>query len=101
VAFTDEDHDYPGWKDLAEELRQALHLLHFDVPQCLPGEPEACGGNFAEHALSYLAALRARVDNEIEHLGESAQSHVRMIYASTLDELRQDSPCRDHPPVQP
>lgn len=60
--------DYPQWKPLAERTREALGLLGYKVPACLPGEPEACGGNFAEHAAAYLAALKAVIEVRIGHV---------------------------------
>lgn len=99
MTFTDED--YPKWKEIAEATRRALHDLHHEVPQCLPGEPEACGGSFAHHTLANLATLRARVDYEIEHLGEKAQPTVHQIYSNVLEMLHGESGCGipDHQPV--
>ena len=81
------------WKPLAESTRQALSLLNYEVPACLPGEPEACGGSFASHTLAHLAALRAVVEHRIAHLGEGSQPMVEDIYASTLATLRAGDPC--------
>ncbi len=99
MIFTEED--YPAWKTVAEDARRALTALHHEVPQCLPGEPAACGGTFAEHTASYLATLRARVDFEIEHLGQAAQPIVQMVYRHMITEIRGREGCGDpeHQPV--
>ncbi len=99
MIFTEED--YPSWKTIAEDARQALIVLHHDVPQCLPGEPGACGGTFAEHTIAYLATLRARVDFEIEHLGQAAQPAIQVIYRNMITEIRAREDCGDpeHQPV--
>ncbi|HEV8653307.1 MAG TPA: hypothetical protein VG276_28910 [Actinomycetes bacterium] len=85
--------DYAAWKPLAEATRQALDLLGYGTPRCLPGEPEACGGNFAEHALGHLAALKAVVEHRIAHLGEGSGPMVEQVYAATLATLRRTDPC--------
>ena len=84
---------YPKWKPLAERSREAFALLGWTIPPCLPGEPEACGGDFAQHTLGNLAALKAVVEDRIAHLGEGSAPMVEEIYASTLAELRAEPPC--------
>jgi hypothetical protein len=94
--------DYPKWQPVAQSTRQALGLLGYGVPDCLPGEPQACGGNFAEHAMGNLAALRALVDHRIAHLGADAQPLVDSIYGDILKQLAAAEPCGgDHPDAQP
>ncbi len=93
MAWQRPDDIYPAWKPLANRTREALELLNFGMPRCLPGEPEACGGNFAEHALGHLAALKAVVEYHIGHLGEGSAPMVEEIYTNTLAILHTESPC--------
>lgn len=88
-----DEQDYPGWQPLAVDTRQALILLRYGVPECLPGEPGACGGNFAEHTLANLGALRAVVEHHIRHLGADAMPLIEQIYARTRDQLAAEPPC--------
>ena len=87
------DDDRPKWKPIAERTREALGLLGWEVPACLPGEPLACGGDFAEHTLGHLAALKAVVEDRIAHLGDGSAPMVEEIYTSTLATLRTEPPC--------
>jgi hypothetical protein len=81
------------WQPLAVSTRQALRLLGWDGPDCLPDEPEACGGGYAEHAAAHLAALRAVVEHRIGHLGADAGPLVEQVYASTAATLRAGIAC--------
>jgi hypothetical protein len=90
------DQDYQKWQPVAECTREALGLLGYGIPDCLPGEPEACGGNFAEHAMAHLAALRAVVDHRISHLGTDAQPLVAQIYTETLNRMEAEESCGEH-----
>jgi hypothetical protein len=86
--------DYAAWKPLAERTREALELLGYGVPRCLPGEPEACGGDYAHHSLAHLAALKAVVEQRITHLGNSSAPLVEEICAKVSAELSADDfPC--------
>lgn len=74
-----------AWKELAADSRQALTLLGWPItPKCLPGEPEACGATFAEHAWANLHALRAVADHHLTHVPVtprlSAQAALSIIY---------------------
>jgi hypothetical protein len=84
------------WRALAERTRGALELLDYGVPRCLPGEPEACGGDDAHHALANLAALRAVVDYKIAHLGDGSAPMVEAIRARVAAELEVDGDCDTH-----
>jgi hypothetical protein len=83
----------PTWAPLATSTRQALRLLGWDGPDCLPGEPEACGGSYAEHAAAHLAALRAVVEHRITHLGAWSDPLVSEVYGETMATLRAEGPC--------
>lgn len=82
-----------NWKPLAERTRQALDLLGYSVPRCLPGEPDACGGDFAHHSLAHLAALRAVVEHRIAHLGNGSAALVEEIRTRVSAELATHDPC--------
>lgn len=58
-----------SWADLARASREALAQLgYFIGPQCLPGEPDECGGSFAQHTAAHLAGLKAVADHHLAHL---------------------------------
>lgn len=57
-----------AWTRYAHTLRAALTLLGVSVPLCMPEEPHACGRDAATHALSYVAALYALAEHELDHL---------------------------------
>jgi hypothetical protein len=82
-----------GWRALAVDTRAALELLGYGVPRCLPGEPEACGGDDAEHALAHLAALAAVVDFRLGHLGPGSEPLVAMIRGRVAAELEAGGDC--------
>lgn len=83
----DSGSDYAAWKPLAEHTREALELLGYGVPRCLPDEPDACGGDYAHHTLGHLAALKAVVDHHLAHLGEGSAPLVADIYAQVATGL--------------
>jgi hypothetical protein len=59
-----------AWRPLAEGTRAALANLGYVItPLCLPGEPEACGGSWAQHAAAHLAVLQAVTAHHFDHLG--------------------------------
>lgn len=63
MTSTDQD-----WAALAHASGQALSLLGYPVPPCLPDDTEPCGGNFATHLAANLAALSAVIDHHLAHL---------------------------------
>jgi hypothetical protein len=80
-----------SWRPVAERTRLALQYLNFSIEgACLPGEADACGGTFAQHAMAHLATLRAVVDDQISHLGTAAGPHVETIYQETRRKLSAD-----------
>jgi hypothetical protein len=60
-----------AWKEAAENSREALSLMGYHVgARCLPGEPDQCGGTYAEHAMAQMVTLKAICDHELDqHLG--------------------------------
>jgi hypothetical protein len=76
-----------NWAPLARSSREALRQLGYGIgPQCLPGEPDACGGTFAEHVMAQLATLNAVADHHLEHLRPPADA-VAEIYQNIRHEL--------------
>jgi hypothetical protein len=70
---------HEAWEELAVSSRSALRLLGYGGPACLPGEPDACGGTFYEHAVAHLGALRAIVDHHLTHVNPSARSLIAAV----------------------
>lgn len=81
------------WAGMARATRAALHQLGWGTPYCLPDEPEACGGSYAEHTAAHLAALKAVADHHLAHLAPRAQL-VDEIYLRTGAELHGRSDCQ-------
>jgi hypothetical protein len=85
----------PTWAEVARGARDALHNLGYPVRLgCLPGEAAPCGGNDAEHVASYLAAIKAIADHQLEHLGPAADPLASTVYRATLLELGNHAPPR-------
>lgn len=59
---------HTSWQKYAEHLRNILELCGVGCGQCLPGEPEECGHSYADHCVSYLAALQAKAEDGLEHM---------------------------------
>lgn len=49
------------WASGASNVRVALEALGVEVPECLPGEAQACGGSAALHYATYMGLLAAQV----------------------------------------
>jgi hypothetical protein len=75
------------WKEVAEASRGALELLGYRVPRCLPGEPEACGGNYSEHAVAHLTAIKAVADHQLDQHLRPPEWLPGEVYAHTTEEL--------------
>jgi hypothetical protein len=77
-----------NWADLARASRDALGLLGYGIsPRCLPDEPGACGGTFAQHVMAHLATLMAVAEHHLSHLGAPAEQ-VAEIYERAVAELQ-------------
>lgn len=77
-----------AWAALARGSREALRQLGYMItPQCLPGEPDECGGTFAQHAMAQLATLKAVADHHLMHLGPAWTELHSEIYRDTRAEL--------------
>lgn len=63
-----DDLDGEQWRRLAMDTRTVLDLLGYDLPSCLPGEDQACGHSFQEHAAANLGALRVVANEQIVRL---------------------------------
>jgi hypothetical protein len=58
-----------SWAQVARDTRDALALLGRPIEdRCLPDEASPCGGDFAEHALAHLLAIKAVCDHQLAHL---------------------------------
>lgn len=90
----------PAWRELALDLRAALHHAGVYVEPCGPGEPQDCGGTFAHHCYSYMAALQAKAESGLRHLHhgdpagiELAQhqlEHWRAVFAAEDEHTEED-----------
>lgn len=79
--------DDESWAPVARSTREALALLGIRITaRCLPGEPEHCGGSYAQHAAAHLASIRAVVDHQLQHLG-APELMVTKIYDKIAAEL--------------
>lgn len=77
-----------AWAELAQGSREALRQLGYTItPQCLPGEPDECGGTFAQHAMAHLATLKAVADHHLMHLGPDWTELHGEIYWDVRAEL--------------
>jgi hypothetical protein len=56
------------WAQVARNARQALTLLGYPVPECMPDEPDAYGGSVIEHAASYFTAIVVIADHQLTHV---------------------------------
>lgn len=80
--------DDSTWAPLAHSTREALALLGYDIlPRCLPDEPAACGGTFAQHTAAHLATMRAVVEHHVTHLGPSWRPMLEEIQATAAEEV--------------
>ncbi|MFC1428513.1 hypothetical protein ACEZCY_35665 [Streptacidiphilus sp. N1-12] len=57
-----------AWQEYAVDLRALLGQAGVATPNCLPGEPDDCGADFAHHCMGYLAALKAKADHALTHM---------------------------------
>jgi hypothetical protein len=75
------------WTEVARASREALALLGYSIsPRCLPDEPEACGGTWAQHAIAHFATIRAIADHQLAH-GDPAGMMAWEIYTHAQEEL--------------
>lgn len=77
-----------SWRELALRWRETLAELGAPMSECLPGEDDDCGQSFAQHALSYAAALQARGEYLIHHITHGDPSSD--TYAQTLVQYWRD-----------
>jgi hypothetical protein len=76
-----------AWAGVALGSRQALEHLGWNIlPRCLPGEPEACGGSFCQHAAAHLATLQAVVERHMSHLGPEYKAMTAEVYVHAVEE---------------
>lgn len=77
------------WESLAVATRDALRLLGYDGPDCLPGEPGACGGTFYQHVAAHLGALSAVVDHHLAHVHADGRDMAADVAAKTWTDLEE------------
>lgn len=79
------------WADEARRVRQAVELLGWPLlPHCLPDEPDACGGGFAQHAASYYLVLCVIADHQLHQHICMPHDQQERIYADAHDSLLAD-----------
>ena len=84
-----------AWAEVARNSREALALLGYSIgPRCLPDEPDACGGTWAQHAAAQLGVLKAVADHQLAHLGGPYVEISGQRYWIAREELT------DHPGCQ-
>lgn len=79
-----------NWADLARSSRAALALLGYRLDsECLPGEPDRCGGSFAAHAAAFLVSIRAVANHHLDHVngvrGSTFESSIEREVKRTLE----------------
>lgn len=57
-----------AWRRYALDLREVAAKFGIGQPPCMPDEAEACGADYAQHAMNFLAAIQARAENGLWHL---------------------------------
>ena len=71
------------WEPLARSSRDALALLGYTITvRCLPGEPDACGGTFAQHAAAHFGTMQAVIEHHLGHFGDDPK------WAAMVDDVR-------------
>lgn len=74
-----------AWMPIAIAFREALKQVRpGEYPQCLPGEPDSCGGDAAGHVMATAALLAAIGLHHAEHAGP----HRVTEFWNLLDEHR-------------
>lgn len=77
-----------SWKEVAEKSRECLALMGYPIAsKCLPGEPDSCGGSYAQHAMAHMASLKAVCDHQIAHLGMPISAISSAVYDRTAEQL--------------
>lgn len=81
------------WEVAATGSREALACLGYRIgPRCLPGEPDDCGGTYAEHAGAHLCALIAVAEHQLQHHLRWPDDGARRMVEDVAVEL--DAACR-------
>jgi hypothetical protein len=80
--------DDDSWAPIARSTREALSLIGYDItPRCMPDEPQACGGTFAQHTAAHLATMRAIIEHHVSHLGPAWRPLLEDIEANAAEEV--------------
>ncbi|MFD5415237.1 hypothetical protein [Streptomyces nojiriensis] len=85
-----------AWKHYAEYLRSLLEECGQSVRPCLPGEKDDCGDDYAQHSLSYLAAIKAKADVGLWHVhhGQPDGEHMaNQLYEKFRKRFEEEERC--------
>lgn len=81
------------WMHTAIATRDALEAMGYVIMlKCLPGEPDFCGANFAEHTAEHLAAIKAVADHQLGHMRPPI-GLVETTYQAVTYDLRSHFGC--------
>lgn len=75
-----------SWRTATEQRRDALESLGIEMPRCLSGEPEDCGGGDLEHFSAYTATLMAQTQWDMHVMeracpGQGTGEHIAELFA--------------------
>lgn len=78
-----------SWRLAAEQRRSALRMLGLEMPDCLEGEVDDCGGSDIEHFIAYTATLMAQAQWDmfaVAHAcpGQGADVHLAEVFAHQI-----------------
>jgi len=85
-----------SWRDHALLLRGVLKKLGAPMRGCLPGDEDDCGSSWAEHALSYWAAIQARAEYGLRHMHHGEPGGERLagqLVGHWREEFDRTDPC--------
>jgi hypothetical protein len=86
-----------SWAVFARTSREVLGLLGYPIDSpCLPDEATPCGDTFADHSMAHMAAIKAVIDHQLNHLRPPAEC-VQEIYDHTTIELLENCRSDLHP----
>lgn len=83
-----------AWAEYARASRDALAILGYPGPRCLPDEAAPCGGSYTQHATAYLATIKAVCDHQLKHLGPPFATMHGQIYWEKRAELESGHGCQ-------
>jgi hypothetical protein len=96
---TGHEPDGDKWRGLAVNARSAAAALGYVMPNCLPGEPDACGIGFYQHAWAHLVVLTAVADHHLLHFTGAPDVMKQQMYDHTVATLA--AQCENPPAPSP